>query len=462
MLKVAIGIPAGLLPNYTGDCAVHSIDSIFADPVTLEPLRSVDGYLASGTKRYLFENNVIDFNSPVTEGLEGTEGTPSRNDLRIAQDAAFESARNSDGEIYGSLFDLPAITQAGHWRRMELLAEIELPELEDAVVVDFGTGPWGFAAIYPRLRRGGLCIGFDISIEACRQARDVSVSAADGSAPDRTIYAATDGDTLPLQDSSVDVFFGGEVIEHVKNPVAFMHEIDRVCRDGATVILTTPNVDGINYLLARLPFATGPEHIALMSTPVFRDLLDRYTDDVQIKGYEVSIGPGMDDFPLADETLNAIQRRTADTPELATGLVSVSRVSKAKLAVQPKPRLVTDNSFRAEGVEVNGRSEALTLFGNVEGLMLADSDGRIVLQRSGELAVLLFWGHAWSGFVDIACGGLNWSRDLYLPEGGFVRVELGIPKTERAPIVVQRGNHKRPIAEDEQVIFHRLFDYTFE
>lgn len=441
---------------------MRSIESIFADPVTLEPLRSIDGHLASSTKKYRLENNVIDFNTPVLVGTEQSEDIHPTNDLRIAQDAAFESARSSDGEIYGSLFDLPAITQAGHWRRMELLADIELPDLNEAVVVDFGTGPWGFAAIYPRLKHAGLCIGFDISIEACRQARDVSADESADDALERTIYAATDGDTLPLQDSSVDVFFGGEVIEHVKNPEAFMYEIARVCRDGATVVLTTPNVDGINYLIARVPFATGPEHIALMSTPVFRDLLDRYTDDVEIKGYEVSIGPGMDDYPLADETLTAIQERTADTPELATGLVSSSRVSKAKLARQPKPRLIADKSFRAEGVEVIGHNETLTLFGTVEGLMLPDADGQIILRRSGELAVLLFWGHSWSGYVDITCGGLSWSRDLYLPAGGFVRVELRIPKTEKAPIVIQRGNHKRMTAEDEQVIFHRMFDYTVE
>ena len=55
--------------------------------------------------------------------------------------------------MYGSLEDLPLISQKGHYRRAELLESLDIGDVSGKVIADFGTGSWGIAGIYPRLQR---------------------------------------------------------------------------------------------------------------------------------------------------------------------------------------------------------------------------------------------------------------------------------------------------------------------
>ncbi len=48
---------------------------------------------------------------------------------------------------------------------------------------------------------------------------------------------------LPFPDASLDLVISIEGIEHLENPTQFLRECARVARPGATIILTTPNVD---------------------------------------------------------------------------------------------------------------------------------------------------------------------------------------------------------------------------
>lgn len=60
---------------------------------------------------------------------------------------------------------------------------------------------------------------------------------------------------LPYKDNIFDLVISSETIEHLKNPLGFMTEINRILKPKGQFILTTPNVTGI---ISRLYFlATG-------------------------------------------------------------------------------------------------------------------------------------------------------------------------------------------------------------
>jgi hypothetical protein len=103
-----------------------------------------------------------------------------------------------------------------------------------------------------------------------------------------------------------------------------------------------------------------------------------------------------------------------------------------------------------------GRS--LRLFGNVHGLLLANGmDVRIPI-TGGEL-ILLFWGHSWSGYVDIQCGSVSTSVDLYSEAGGFVRVNIENSDCARE-VLIRARNAKSSRAKSDEVIFFKALDYA--
>ncbi len=59
---------------------------------------------------------------------------------------------------------------------------------------------------------------------------------------------------LPFADGSFDVVFFTEVLEHVaiKPAVDVLRDIRRVCRPGATLVMSTPNVNNISNVMALL------------------------------------------------------------------------------------------------------------------------------------------------------------------------------------------------------------------
>lgn len=53
---------------------------------------------------------------------------------------------------------------------------------------------------------------------------------------------------IPLPDNSFDNVVAGEIIEHVHDPIFFSEEMWRILRPGGRLILTTPNMIGIQHL----------------------------------------------------------------------------------------------------------------------------------------------------------------------------------------------------------------------
>src|SRR5688500_6956988 len=117
-------------------------------------------------------------------------GQPPADPITSSYDDAFRRAHDAPSEIYGVLTGFPAVA---HERRMALLAGLDVGGLTSAVAVDYGVGPWGFAAVFPRLRESRHGIGIDISEVALEISRGVE---RDRGAHDRFEFRHSRGDVL--------------------------------------------------------------------------------------------------------------------------------------------------------------------------------------------------------------------------------------------------------------------------
>jgi SAM-dependent methyltransferase len=347
------------------------------------------------------------------------------------------------------------LVEAAHRHRMAVLAALPLEPLEGKTVVDFGTGSWGFACIFPRLQHCRLAIGLDISAEAVRISEGVS---ANGSFAygDRYKYYVSDGISIPLPDSSVDVFFSGECIEHVENTDAFLDEIYRVLVSGGTLILTTPNPHPVLYRTFGDLYAVGPEHIALMTLTELLGYLEPRFEVIIIKGYNTSLHTSLDMSVTNGDFARQWAAIHENHPEDACGFIVMGR---KKAGWKPKHFSRTLYSITCVDLVKQGLWLDVPLHESLHGLvgMLGSS---LALNFFGNEIVILLWSHDWSGIADIAVDQQKQTVDLFSSAGGFRRVifkdlELGIEHQ----LTIKPTGAKNPRSADEQVIFFSASAY---
>ena len=64
-----------------------------------------------------------------------------------------------------------------------------------------------------------------------------------------------DLENLPLKTSCVDVFLINFVLEHIRNPIKFFLEVNRVMKANGKLIIWVPNMNSISGIIIRtLPF----------------------------------------------------------------------------------------------------------------------------------------------------------------------------------------------------------------
>ena len=101
-------------------------------------------------------------------------------------------------------------------------------------VLDLGCGAGMLIAALPR--EGATAVGIDVSMTWLVAAK--RLIAEFGGVP---VLAAALGEALPVRRDSLDGVISLDVIEHVRDPDAYLSEIDRVVRPGGRVALSTPN-----------------------------------------------------------------------------------------------------------------------------------------------------------------------------------------------------------------------------
>jgi SAM-dependent methyltransferase len=168
-------------------------------------------------------------------------------------------------------------------RRQFLLERVTAGER----VLDLGCGDGAFAA---ELSGAGTdVVGVEVSAEALHRARAAH--------PELDLREIAPGDTLPLEDASFDVVWGGDVLTHVLDVAALLSEVRRVLRPEGRLLVTALD----HSTRALLPLALSPgrfaehfdprsQHVRFFSRRTLRELLgDLGFADVDVR----AVGPSL-------------------------------------------------------------------------------------------------------------------------------------------------------------------------
>ncbi len=149
-------------------------------------------------------------------------------------------------------------------------------------VLDVGCGEGHFAMAMTR--NGAEVVAIDVTEEPLRRARashaNLDLRLVEPEAP------------LPLEDSSFDVVWAGEVIEHVADGAQWLSELRRVLRSGGLLLLSTPDHGPLSRLwlgLSRRTFEARldprSDHLRFYARRALVELLaDFRFEDVTVAG----------------------------------------------------------------------------------------------------------------------------------------------------------------------------------
>jgi 2-polyprenyl-3-methyl-5-hydroxy-6-metoxy-1,4-benzoquinol methylase len=149
-------------------------------------------------------------------------------------------------------------------------------------VLDLGCGAGWFAQALAE--QGAELVAADVAEEPLRQARR--------RVPGLSACRLPLHGPWPLQDTSFDVVWAGEVIEHVADTAAWLSEVRRVLRSGGSFVLSTPDHGRLALLrLALRPrafdghFDPRSDHLRFYSRRTLTALLEEFGfRDIEVRG----------------------------------------------------------------------------------------------------------------------------------------------------------------------------------
>lgn len=134
----------------------------------------------------------------------------------------------SSGDIY-SHGHHESVLRSHKWRTVSNSAEyLKKHLIKGAYVLDVGCGPGNLTASISELVDLGVVIGIDI-------AHDVIVEARTEFGSDRISFEVADMYALNYSDNEFDVVHAHQVLQHLGNPIAALHEMKRVVKPGGVV-----------------------------------------------------------------------------------------------------------------------------------------------------------------------------------------------------------------------------------
>ncbi len=170
-----------------------------------------------------------------------------------------------------------------------------------ARVLDVGCGEGRFTTALAWA--GREAVGIDVAQEPLRRAR-----AREGEALDLRLVPAEG--PWPLQDTSFDAVWAGEVLEHVADTAGWLSEVRRVLRSGGALVLSTPAHGPLTRLALGLSgrafeshFDPRSDHLRFYTRRTLAGLLADF-------GFERIQTAGVGGLPGARSVLLAAARRT--------------------------------------------------------------------------------------------------------------------------------------------------------
>ncbi len=371
-----------------------------------------------------------------------------------AQDALqryYENAFETAGEGGSIYVEMTVLERAGHDRKAQILEELELPDLRDATVVDYGVGSWGFGCIFPRLKQCRRAIGVDISEFAVECSRKLAES--DEILRNRqTEFITSTGYDIRIETGTVELMFAGECIEHIEDTPAFLAEVWRVLKPGGTAIFTTPNAKPHAYRTLDLTWAMGLEHVALMDSHQLIDEIEAYFSIESTRGFNSTIHPKLDSHCTDVETAVEWARATTDFHD-ASGLVVMARKREG---ISPQGRQTHVVVESAESRATPSHRD-VSLYQDVMGRM-APLGGTIevAVPAGAKRCQLVLWSHPWSGIAAIETAASTREVDLYSHVSGCVRVTLDQEALGNSDVIkIHATGRQRATSSGAEVIFFR-------
>jgi len=372
--------------------------------------------------------------------------------LKSYYDQAFTDA-GEGGSIYNPM---TVFERAGHDRKGFLLSNLELPNLSELTVVDYGVGSWGFGCVFPKLKACQIAIGIDISQYAVECSTKISQLDPELQGKEVKFFTST-GYDIQLENESADVIFAGECIEHIEDTEAFLSEIWRILKPEGIAIFTTPNSLPYLYKQKGIRWAMGFEHVALMDSKTLLEYLRRFFDIDLTIGYTSTILPEIDSLITNIDYANGLASLCETDFDNASGLIVTVRksLSSQNYEIGKYSHVILESDC----VKCTPTHKDLSLYDNVLGRMSVGNDSYLsilVPETSSIRCQIILWSHPWSGVARIETSNFSMEIDLYSHISGCTRVNLEEEDLKACEeIKIYTTGKKRDVSQGCEVIFFR-------
>lgn len=137
-----------------------------------------------------------------------------------------------------------SVLRSHGWRTAENSAAYLLPHLRaDMDVLDVGCGPGTITVDLATRVPGGRVLGIDTAQEVLAKAAELAVARG----VDNVELEQADVLGLPYSDGSFDVVHAHQVLQHLSDPVAALHEMRRVLRPGGVLAVRDADYGGMRW-----------------------------------------------------------------------------------------------------------------------------------------------------------------------------------------------------------------------
>lgn len=181
-------------------------------------------------------------------------------------------------DVNDTLFYLEKPTQKMRIKIATSMIKEDIDKLPGHTLLSIGCSTGDVELLFNEM--GLLSYGVDGDYEALKEAQKKGIS----------VVQMDLKQTFPYRKNVFDFVFAGEIIEHIMNTRVFLTDVRRVMKQGAKLILTTPNLarieDRLRFLFGKTPKHTTPIHdyLYLHIRPFTADSLKRA---LAFTGFEV-------------------------------------------------------------------------------------------------------------------------------------------------------------------------------